>query len=80
MDDDFLSLLLFLSLGQCAQSAIDEITSYSGDLARKTCQANPRSNYHLYIKLQASRLLLEPYAQVEVERHVGEGSSLRVYG
>ena len=24
--------------GQCAQGAIGEITSYSGDLARKTCQ------------------------------------------
>ena len=30
-----LSLALSLSLGQCAQGAIAEITSYSGDLARK---------------------------------------------
>ena len=26
-------------MGQCAQGAIDEITSYPGDLARKTCQS-----------------------------------------
>ena len=43
LDEMILSLSCSFSLlwlmGQCAQGAIGEMTSYSGDLARKTCHS-----------------------------------------